>query len=49
MPKIRRIKSKSGNDGQAYFRFENPEALLLDDFIEIQRMYLLDEEGQINT
>ena len=49
VPQIRLSKSKSGQAGQAYFRFENPEALLSDDFKEIQGMYLLDEEGQINT
>ena len=49
VPQIRLTKSKSGHAGQAYFRFENPEALLSDDFKEIQGMYLLDEEGQITT
>ena len=49
VPQIRLSKSKSGQAGQAYFRFENPEALLSDDFKEIQGMYLLDEEGQITT
>ena len=49
VPQIRLTKSKSGHAGQAYFRFENPDALLSDDFKEIQGMYLLDEEGQITT
>ena len=49
VPQIRLTKSKSGQAGQAYFRFENPEALLSDNFKEIQGMYLLDEEGQITT
>ena len=49
VPQIRLTKSQSGHAGQAYFRFENPEALLSDDFKEIQGMYLLDEEGQITT
>ena len=49
VPQIRLTKNKSGDAGLAYFRFENPEALLSDDFKEIQGMYLLDEEGQITT
>ena len=49
VPQIRLTKSKYGHAGQASFRFENPEALLSDDFKEIQGMYLLDEEGQITT
>jgi len=49
VPQIRLTKSKDGQAGQAYFRFENPEALLSDNFKEIQGMYLLDKEGQITT
>ena len=49
VPQIRLTKSKSGHAGQAYFRFENPEALLSDDFKEILGMFFLDEEGQITT
>ena len=49
VPQIRLTKSRDGQAGQAYFRFENPEALLSDNFKEIQGMYLLDEEGQITT
>ena len=49
VPQIRLTKSKDGQAGQAYFRFEIPEALLSDNFKEIQGMYLLDEEGQITT
>ena len=44
IPQIRLTKSKSGQAGQAYFKFENPEVLLLDNFKEIQEMYLLDEK-----
>ena len=49
VPQIRLTKSKYGYSGQAHFRFDSPEALLSDDFKEIQGMYLLDEEGQITT
>tara|TARA_B100000579_G_C22552406_1_gene720444 strand:+ start:63 stop:413 length:351 start_codon:yes stop_codon:yes gene_type:complete len=49
IPEIRLTKSKDGQAGQAFFRFDNPEALLSDDFKDIQGMYLIDEEGQIIT
>jgi len=49
IPQIRLTKSKDREAGQAFFRFDNPEALLSDNFIDIQGMYLIDEEGQITT
>ena len=49
IPEIRLTKSKDGYAGQAFFRFDNPEALLSDNFKDIQGMYLLDEEGLITT
>ena len=49
IPYIRLTKSKGGEAGQAFFRFNNPDALLSDNFKEIQGMYLIDEEGKITT
>ena len=49
VPQIRLTKSKDGPAGQAFFRFDSPEALLSDNFKDIQGMYLIDEEGQITT
>ena len=49
IPQIRLTKSKDGKAGQAFFRFDRPEALLSDNFKDIQGMYLIDEEGQITT
>ncbi len=49
IPHIRLTKSKNGEAGQAFFRFDSPEALLSDNFNDIQCMYLIDEEGQITT
>ena len=49
IPQIRLTKSKDGYAGQAFFRFDNPEALLSDNFKDIQGMYLIDEEGLITT
>ena len=47
IPEIRLTKSKDGQAGQALFRFNSPDALLSDNFEEIQGMYLIDEEGKI--
>ena len=49
IPQIRLTKSKDGQAGQAFFRFDSPDALSSDNFKEIQGMYLIDEEGQITT
>ena len=49
VPEIRITKSKNGSAGQAFFRFDSPEALLSDNFKDIQGMSLIDEEGQIIT
>ena len=49
IPEIRLTKSIDGQTGQAFFRFDSPQALLSDNFKEIKGMYLLDEEGQITT
>ena len=47
IPEIRLTKSKDGQSGQAFFRFDRPDALLSDNFKNIQGMYLIDEEGQM--
>ena len=47
VPQIRLTKSKHGQAGQAFFRFDSPEALSSEYFKDIQGMYLIDEEGQI--
>ena len=49
IPEIRLTKSKDGETGQAFFRFENPTALTSDKFKESQGMNLIDEEGQLET
>ena len=49
IPEIRLTKSIDGQTGQAFFRFDSPQALLSDNFKEIQGMYLIDEEGQLTT
>ena len=49
IPQIRLTKSKDGQAGQAFFRFDSPDALSSNNFKDIQGMYLIDEEGEITT
>ena len=49
VPEIRLTKNKTGNSGQAIFRFNNPSILASDNIKDIQFMSLLDEEGVIQT
>ena len=49
IPQIRLTKSKDGQAGQAFFRFDSPEALMSENFKDIQGMYLIDEEGKITA
>ena len=49
IPQIRLTKSKDGQAGQAFFRFDSPEALMSENFKDIQGMYLIDEEGKMTA
>ena len=45
-PQIRLTKSKDGQSGRVFSRFDFPEALLSENFKDLQGMYLIDEEGK---
>ena len=45
IPEIRHTKSKDVEEGQALFRFNNPDSTLSDNFKEIQGMYLNTKKG----
>jgi len=49
VPDIRMTRSRDGRTGQAFFVFEQPEALSPETMGDIAGMYLLDEEGQLVT
>ena len=49
IPEIRLTRSRDGKNGQAFFTFEQPDALLEENFKEIKGMFLIDEEGQLTT
>ena len=45
IPVIRHTKIKDEQAGQALFRFDTHDALLSDNYKEIQGIYLIDEDG----
>ena len=48
-PEIRLFRSPDGKKGKAIYIFYNPTSITLDNFNTIQKMYLIDEEGEIST
>ena len=48
VPEIRLTRSRDGRTGQAFFVFEDPDALKKT-MIEIKGMLLIDEEGELTT
>ena len=49
IPEIRLTRSRDGRTGQAFFTFENPEALTKESMTELKGMLLIDEEGELVT
>ncbi|WP_269623125.1 photosystem II reaction center protein Psb28 [Prochlorococcus marinus] len=49
VPEIRLTRSRDGKTGQAFFTFEEPNALSSVKDGEIKGMKMIDEEGELNT
>ena len=49
LPEIRLYRSPDGKKGQAIYRFFKPMTITLDNLNLIQKMYLIDEEGELST
>ena len=49
VPEIRLTRSRDGRTGQAFFIFEQPNALSKETMGEIKGMVLIDEEGELAT
>ncbi len=49
VPEIRLTRSRDGRTGQAFFTFEQPEALTKETMTDITGMRLVDEEGVLVT
>ena len=49
LPEIRLFRSKDGKRGQAVYKFDEPKTITKENFKSIQKMYLIDEEGELST
>ena len=49
LPEIRLFRNIDRKKGQAIYKFYEPKTITLENFSLIQRMYLIDEEGEIST
>ncbi len=48
-PEIRMFRNLDGKKGQAIYKFSKPSTITIENFKSIQRMYLIDEEGELST
>tara|TARA_B100000214_G_C23897662_1_gene594914 strand:- start:207 stop:560 length:354 start_codon:yes stop_codon:yes gene_type:complete len=48
-PEIRLFRDIDGKKGKAVYKISNPTTITLENFKSIQKMYLMDEEGELQT
>ena len=49
LPEIRLFRSDDGKKGHAVYKFDKPKTITMENFQTIQKMYLIDEEGELCT
>ncbi len=49
LPEIRLFRNIDGKKGKAIYKFYNPKTITLQNIHSIQKMYLIDKEGELNT
>tara|TARA_B100001996_G_scaffold355966_1_gene318980 strand:- start:270 stop:611 length:342 start_codon:yes stop_codon:yes gene_type:complete len=49
LPEINLFRNTDGKKGQAIYKFNKPTTITLENFDSIQKMSLIDEEGEIST
>jgi len=49
IPEIRLFRNPDGKKGQAIYKFQKPTTITLENLNSIQKMYLIDEEGELST
>ena len=49
LPEIRLFRNLDGKRGQVIYKFYKPTTITLENFKSIQKMYLIDEEGELST
>ena len=48
-PEIRLFRDQDGKKGSAIYKFPKPKTITLDNFKSVQKMYFIDEEGELST
>ena len=48
-PEVRLFRNHDGKKGKAVYKFNNPTTITLKNFKSVQRMYLIDSEGEFST
>ena len=48
-PEIRIFRNDDGKKGQAVYKFNKPTTITPENFKSIEKMYLIDEEGDLST
>ena len=49
LPEIRLFRNLDGKKGKAIYKFKKPTTITTENFDSIQKMYLIDEEGELST
>ena len=48
-PEIRLFRNFDGKKGHVIYKFLNPSTITFENYKSVQRMYLIDEEGELST
>ena len=48
-PEIRLFRNFDGKKGKAVYKFNKPTTITLENFKSVQKMYLIDSEGELST
>ena len=48
-PEIRLFRNLDGKKGKAVYKFYTPTTITLNNFNSVQKMYLIDSEGELST
>ena len=49
LPEVRLFRNPDGKKGKATYIFYNPKTITLKNYDSIQKMYLIDKEGELST
>jgi len=49
LPEIRLFRNDNGKKGQAIYKFYKPTTITIENYQSINKMYLIDEEGELST